>query len=98
MAQLNIRLPVFIHVNEKNSPVYIGQKEKNSSTWKEVKVASTYRDFQKALKLVDDPSGNRSFPEDVKTNPFPQKEIKHNLNAINKGNIDRFWCKHLEEI
>lgn len=85
-------LPVFIHGNEKNSPVYIGKKEKGSSTWKEVKIASTYRDFQKALKLIDDPSGNRSFPEDVKTNPLPEKEIKRNLSAINKGNIDlSFW-------
>jgi len=92
IGAIEYTLPIFIHANEKNSPVYIGQKEKNSSTWKEVKIASTYRDFQKALKLVDDPSGNRSFPEDVKTNPLPQKEIKHNLNAINKGNIDlSFW-------
>lgn len=85
-------LPIFIHSDEENSPVYVGQKEKNSSTWKEVKIASTYRDFQKALKLIDDPSGNRSFPEDVKTNPFSEKEIKHNLKVINKGNIDlSFW-------
>lgn len=85
-------LPVFVHVDEENSPVYVGQKERNSSTWKEVKIASTYRDFQKALKLIDDPSGNRSFPEDVKTNPLPEKEIKHNLSVINKGDIDlSFW-------
>ena len=92
IGAIEYTLPVFIHGNEENSPVYVGQKEKNSSTWKEVKIASTYRDFQKVLKLIDDPSGNRSFPEDVKTNPLPEKEIKHNLNAINKGNIDLyFW-------
>lgn len=92
IGEIEYTLPVFIHRDEENSPVYVGQKERNSSTWKEVKIASTYRDFQKALKLIDDPSGNRSFPEDVKTNPLPEKEIKQNLKEINKGNIKlSFW-------
>ncbi|MBY0214494.1 hypothetical protein [Priestia aryabhattai] len=92
IGTIEYTLPIFIHSDEENSPVYVGQKEKNSSTWKEVKIASTYQDFQKALKLIDDPSGNRSFPEDVQTNPLPEKEIKHNLKVINKGNIDlSFW-------
>lgn len=92
IGTIEYTLPIFIHSDEENSPVYVGQKEKNSSIWKEVKIASTYQDFQKALKLIDDPSGNRSFPEDVKTNPLPEKEIKHNLKVINKGNIDlSFW-------
>ncbi len=92
IGAIEYTLPVFIHSDEENSSVYVGQKEKNSSTWKEVKIASTYRGFQKSLKLIDDPSGKRSFPEDVKTNPLPEKEIKHNLRKINKENIDlSFW-------
>jgi hypothetical protein len=92
IGAIEYTLPIFIHGNEENSPVYVGQKEKNSSNWKEVKIASTYREFQEALKLIDDSSGNRSFPEDAKTNPLPEKKIKHNLKVINKGNIDlSFW-------
>lgn len=92
IGEIEYTLPVFIHRDKENSPVYVGQKEKNSSSWKEVKIASSYQEFQKALKLIDDPSGNRSFPDDVKTNPLPEKKIKHNLKEINKENIDlSFW-------
>lgn len=83
-------LPIFIHTSQKESAIYVGKKI--NSHWQEVKIASNYKTFQRVMKQIDKLSDGRDFPEDLKTNPVKESEIKKIVNIVNNSGVNTsFW-------